>query len=176
MVSSRDLGVVNTVADIDGRATSWRRMTVTLMMMGLNGLNNRPWWGAEREKLGVPHFTLVIASKRNVAKMLRSILGVLLRSILRTWRLWARTKNEYTMDDFTMLTIREPWLLEDNFYFYRFHLASRERNRCHKVVEIHGTWPICQRFPINHYRKRKANDRVPPAPVRKMTSSGNFKE
>jgi hypothetical protein len=84
MVSSRDLGVVNTVAEIEGRATSWRRMTVTLMTMGLNGLNNRPRWGAEREKLGILRFTLVIASKRNVAKMLRSILGVLLRSILRT--------------------------------------------------------------------------------------------
>jgi hypothetical protein len=41
-VSSRDLGVVNMVAEIDGRATSWRHMVVTLMTMGLNGLNNRP--------------------------------------------------------------------------------------------------------------------------------------
>jgi hypothetical protein len=41
-VSSRDLSVVNTVAEIDGRAMSWRRMVVTLMTMGLNGLNNRP--------------------------------------------------------------------------------------------------------------------------------------
>jgi hypothetical protein len=42
MVSSRDLGVVNMVAEIEGRATSWCRMTMTLMTMGLNGLNNRP--------------------------------------------------------------------------------------------------------------------------------------
>jgi hypothetical protein len=41
-VSSRDLCVVNMVAEIDGRATSWRRTVVTLMTMGLNGLNNRP--------------------------------------------------------------------------------------------------------------------------------------
>jgi hypothetical protein len=41
-VSSRDHGVVNTVAEIEGRATSWRRMIVALMTMGLNGLNNRP--------------------------------------------------------------------------------------------------------------------------------------
>jgi hypothetical protein len=41
-VSSRDLGVVNTVVEIKGRATSWRRMVVTLMTMGLNDLNNRP--------------------------------------------------------------------------------------------------------------------------------------
>jgi hypothetical protein len=33
-VSSRDLGVMNTVAKIEGRATSWRRMDVTLMTMG----------------------------------------------------------------------------------------------------------------------------------------------
>jgi hypothetical protein len=91
---------------------------------------------------------------------LRSILGVLPCSIMRIWRLWARTKNEYTMDDFSMLTIREPWLLEKNFYFYRFHLASRKRNRCYKVVEIHGKEPICQRFPIDHYKERKAKDRV----------------
>jgi hypothetical protein len=42
MVSPCGLGVVNTVVEIDGRATSWRRMVVTLMTMGLNGLNNRP--------------------------------------------------------------------------------------------------------------------------------------
>jgi hypothetical protein len=41
-VSSRDYGVVNTVTEIEGRATSWCRMDVTLMTMGLNGLNNRP--------------------------------------------------------------------------------------------------------------------------------------
>jgi hypothetical protein len=33
-VSSRDYGVVNTVAEIEGRTTSWRRMVVTLVMMG----------------------------------------------------------------------------------------------------------------------------------------------
>jgi hypothetical protein len=41
-VSSRDLGVVNTVAEIEGRAASWRRTCVTLMTTGLDGLNNRP--------------------------------------------------------------------------------------------------------------------------------------
>jgi hypothetical protein len=39
-VSSRDHGVVKTVAEIEGRATSWRRMIVALMTMALNGLNN----------------------------------------------------------------------------------------------------------------------------------------
>jgi hypothetical protein len=68
MVSSRGFGVVNTVAEIDGRVTSWRRTVVTPMTMGLNGLNNRPRWGAKREKLSVQHFTFVIASKRSVAK------------------------------------------------------------------------------------------------------------
>jgi hypothetical protein len=68
MVSSRGFGVVNTVVEIDGRATSWRRTVVTPMTMGLNGLNNRPRWGAKREKLSVQRFMFVIASKRSVAK------------------------------------------------------------------------------------------------------------
>jgi hypothetical protein len=68
MVSPWGFDVVNTVAEIDGRAMSWRRTVVTLMTMGLNSLNNRPWWGAKREKLSVLRFTLVIASKRSVAK------------------------------------------------------------------------------------------------------------
>jgi hypothetical protein len=33
-VSSRDYGVVSTVAEIEGRTTSWRRMIVALMTMG----------------------------------------------------------------------------------------------------------------------------------------------
>jgi hypothetical protein len=41
-VSSRVYGIVNTVAENDGRATSWRRMIVILMTMALNGLDNRP--------------------------------------------------------------------------------------------------------------------------------------
>jgi hypothetical protein len=54
--------------EIKGRATSWRRMVVTLMTMGLNDLNNRPWWGAKQEKLSVQRFMLAIATKRSVAK------------------------------------------------------------------------------------------------------------
>jgi hypothetical protein len=42
MVSPRGFGVVNMVVEIDGRATSWHRTVMTLMTMGLNGLNNRP--------------------------------------------------------------------------------------------------------------------------------------
>jgi hypothetical protein len=53
---------------IDGRTTSWRCTVVTLMTMGLNGLNNRPWWGAKREKLSVQRFMFAIATKRSVAK------------------------------------------------------------------------------------------------------------
>jgi hypothetical protein len=44
--------------------------------------------------------------------MLRSILGVLSRSMPRIWRLTAQAKIEYMMNDFSMLTIREPWLLK----------------------------------------------------------------
>jgi hypothetical protein len=32
--------------------------------------------------------------------------------LVRFWGFEARTKNEYTMDDFSTLTIREPWLLK----------------------------------------------------------------
>jgi hypothetical protein len=52
------------------------------------------------------------SNKEKRSKKLRSILGVLLFSILRIWRLWAGTKNEYTIDDFSITIIREPWLLE----------------------------------------------------------------
>jgi hypothetical protein len=161
MVGAWGFNVVNTVAEIEGRETSWRRTVVTLITLGLNGLNNRPWWGAKREKLSVQCFVFAIATKRSVAKMLRLILGVLPCSILRIWRLWARTKNECTIDDFSMMTIREPWLLEKKFYFYCFHLASRKRNRCYKIVEFHGKEPIRQRFPIDHYKEMKAKDIVP---------------
>jgi hypothetical protein len=46
------------------------------------------------------------------SQKLRLILGVLPCLILRIWRLWARTKHEYMMDDFSTLTFREPWLLK----------------------------------------------------------------
>jgi hypothetical protein len=39
-VSSRDHGVANTVAEIEGGTMSWRRMIVALMTIALNGLNN----------------------------------------------------------------------------------------------------------------------------------------
>jgi hypothetical protein len=42
MVSPWGFSVGNMVAEIDGRATSWRRTGVTLMTMGLNGLNTQP--------------------------------------------------------------------------------------------------------------------------------------
>jgi hypothetical protein len=42
MVSPCGLSIVNTVAEKDGGMTSWRRMVVTLMTMGLNGLKTRP--------------------------------------------------------------------------------------------------------------------------------------
>jgi hypothetical protein len=85
----------------------------------------------------------------------RSILGILPCLILRIWRFRARTKNECTMEYFSMLTIWEPWLLEKIFFFHRFHLASRKRNRGYKIVEIHGKGPIGQEFPIDHYKKGK---------------------
>jgi hypothetical protein len=126
MVSSWGLCVVNTVAEFDGKATSWRRTIWTLTMIRFNGLKNWPWRGGDENKLSALRFTLAIATKRILAKP-RSILGVLPCSIRKIWRLGARTKNEHTMDDFSTLTTREPWLLEKSFYFYYFHLASRDR-------------------------------------------------
>jgi hypothetical protein len=41
---------------------------VTLMTMGLNGLNNWPWWGAKWGKLSVQRFMLAIATNKSVAK------------------------------------------------------------------------------------------------------------
>jgi hypothetical protein len=68
MVSSWGFYVLNTVAEKDGGVTSWLRTAATPMMMGLNGLNNQPWWGAKWEKFSVQHFTFAIATKRSVEK------------------------------------------------------------------------------------------------------------
>jgi hypothetical protein len=106
------LSVVSTISKKDGGVTSWRHTVVTLMTMGLNGLKNRPWWGEKRQKLSVQRCYVRDSNKQKRSKKLRSILGSPPCSILRIWRLWARTKNEYTLDDFSMLTIREPWLLK----------------------------------------------------------------
>jgi hypothetical protein len=58
------------------------------------------------------------------------------------------------MDDFSHVDYsRTLTAQEKGFYFYRFHLASRKRNRCCKVVVIHDKGPICQRFPIDHYKE-----------------------
>jgi hypothetical protein len=32
-------------------------------------------------------------------------------------------------------------------------LASRKRNRCYKIIKIHGKGPIGQGFPIGHYKE-----------------------
>jgi hypothetical protein len=79
------------------------------MTMGLNGLNNRPWWGAKREKLSVQSFVFAIATKRSVANCFDRSWAYFL---VRFWGFEARTKSKYTMDDFFTLTIREPWLLK----------------------------------------------------------------
>jgi hypothetical protein len=83
--------------------------------------------GSETRKAQRTTLYICDGIKKKCSKKLWSILGVLLCLNLRIWRLWARTKNEHTMDDFSTLTIREPWLLEKSFYFYCSHLASRNR-------------------------------------------------
>jgi hypothetical protein len=64
-VSSRDLCVANMVAEIEGRATSWRRMTMTLMTMGLNGLIiDRD--GEQNEKISV-YYALTLRQQQREA-------------------------------------------------------------------------------------------------------------
>jgi hypothetical protein len=96
------------------------------------------------------------STNENCSQRLRSILGVLPCSLPRIWRLWARTKNEYTMDDFSTLTIREPWLLKRNFTS-RASAWLAGRDRCYQVIVIGGMRPNQRGFPQDHYQERKAN-------------------
>jgi hypothetical protein len=68
--------------------------------------------GSETRKAQCTTLYVCDSNKEKCSQRLRLILDVLPCSILRIWRLWARTKNEYTMDDFSTFTIREPWLLQ----------------------------------------------------------------
>jgi hypothetical protein len=117
--------------------------------------------GRKREKLSVQRGYVRDSNKEKHRKKLRSILGVLPCSILRIWRLWARTKNEYTMDHFSVLTIREPWLLK------RISTSNASTwlaggDLIYKVFEVHGKGPIRQRFPKRPLRrKRKGTKTVP---------------
>jgi hypothetical protein len=81
------------------------------MTMRFNGLKNWPWWGENLENLV---YTLYVRddNKEKRSQKIQSIRGVLPCSILRIWRLWARTKHEYTMDNFSTLSFQEPWLLK----------------------------------------------------------------
>jgi hypothetical protein len=157
-----------------GRATSWRRMTVTPMTMGLNSLNNRPWWGAKREKLNVQRFVFAIATKRSVANCFDRSWAYFL---VRFWGFEARTKNEYTMDDFATLTIREPWLLKkkNSTSTVSTWLAVKEL----MLQSCRDSRPGTKSTEIsNRPLQRKGSYRQSSiiSCTRKMTSSGNFKE
>jgi hypothetical protein len=121
-VSSRDHGVVSTVAEIDGKATSWRRVTVTLMTMGLNGLNNRPWWGANRERLGVLRFTLVIATLRSVAT-----------SFDQSWAYFLVWFENWKVKSTDQERIHDGWLLQVD---YSRTLTAREKF----LLLLFSTW------------------------------------
>jgi hypothetical protein len=169
MVSPWGFGVVNMVAEIDGRATSWRRTVVTLMTMGLNGLNNRSWWGAKWEKLSVLRFTLVIASKRSVAK---ASIDPGRTSLLEfeDLKIMSTAKNEYTMDD------SPDWLFKNldcsrACYFYCLHLASRNRIDATRSSRWAAWVWVDRDFQKITTKKRKVNERVPNFLVQKMTSS-----
>jgi hypothetical protein len=101
------------------------------------------------------------SDKEKRSKKLLSVLGVLPCSILRIWRLWAWTKNEYTMDDFSTLTIREPWLLKRISTSNASAWLAREKlmlqGRRDSRQETNST--EISKGPL--WRKRKATKRVP---------------
>jgi hypothetical protein len=68
MVSSRNLSVANMVAEIDGRATSWRRMDVTRIQMRSNGLKELILRGEKREKLRVQRFSVRDSNREKCSK------------------------------------------------------------------------------------------------------------
>jgi hypothetical protein len=124
MVSSWGLSVVSTVAEKDGRVTSWRRTVVTLTQMRSNGLRNWSRWGEKREKLSVQRFTFAIATKWSIAK-----------SFDRSWvyflaRFWGFEGFEHGLRQ-----KRDGWILhtdysrtltaQENFYVQCSPLASR---------------------------------------------------
>jgi hypothetical protein len=82
--------------------------------------------------------------------------------------------------------IHDGWLLhvdysrtltaqEKNFYFYCFHLASRKGIDATRSSRFTARDQFV-RDSNRPLQRRKANDRVPQALVRKMTSGGNFKK
>jgi hypothetical protein len=128
------------------------------MTMGLNGLNNRPWRGAKREKLSVQRFVLAKATREAQQKCFDRSWAY---SLVRFWGFEARTKNEYTMDDFSMLTIREPWLLKRKVSTSiastwlagkEFMLQDRRDSRQGTNLSEISNRPL---------QRRKAKDRVP---------------
>jgi hypothetical protein len=131
--------------------------------------------GEEREKLSVQRFMFAIATTRSVAKKLRSILGVLSCLTLRIWRLWARTKNEYTMAGFSISIIREPWLLEKILCFCCFHLASRKEFDATRSSRYAARDQVSRDFQKTITKKKKATKRVPKFSCTKDTSCGNFR-
>jgi hypothetical protein len=161
MVSPWGFGVVNAVAEIDGRATSGRRTVVTLMTMGLNGLNNRPWWGAKREKLSLQRFVFAIETKRSVANCFD-----------RSWayflaRFWGFEGYEHGPRTNTRWMTSQCWLFENldcsrkiSTFTVSTWLAGKGINATRS--SRWATWDQVDRtFQKIIMRKRKANKRVP---------------
>jgi hypothetical protein len=161
MVSSWGFGIVNTVAEIDGRATSWRRTVVTLMTMGLNGLKNRPLWGAKREKLSVQRFTFVIASKRSVAKVFDQSWAYFLA------RMWGFEGYEHGPRTNTRWMTSPHWLFENldcsgEFLHLILPLGWQEGKlilQGHRDMRQETKSTEISKRPL--WGKRKANERVP---------------
>jgi hypothetical protein len=125
MVSPCGLGVMNMVAEIDGRVTSWRRTVVTLVTMRFNGQKNWSWWGEERESLSVQHSMFVITIERSLAE---ASVDPGRTSLLDSEDLKVRSTDQERIHDQWLLHIDFSRTLtaQENFYVYCFHLASRK--------------------------------------------------
>jgi hypothetical protein len=92
------------------------------------------------------------------------------KSFDRSWayflaRFWGFEGYEHGPRTNTRWMTSSHWLFENldcsrEFLRLRLPLGWQKGNWCYKVVVIHGKGPIWQRFPIDHYKERKANDRV----------------
>jgi hypothetical protein len=65
-------------------------------------------------------------------------------------------RDENAMDDFSTLTFREPWLLQNISTPTASTWLSRKGIAYSKVVEISGKRPSRQGFPKDHYEEKES--------------------
>jgi hypothetical protein len=98
---------VSTVAEKDGRVASWRRTIGTLTMMWSNRSKELIVMGRRTRKLSVQRFTFAMATKGSLAKAsIDPGCTYLLAS--EDSKVMGTDRDENEMEDFSMLTFREP--------------------------------------------------------------------